>query len=140
MSAANIREGDEALTDVAMLEKGMMKLKAIIAKPFPYSEMGQGRAPALISFDMRLLSQETPVRPVMRPNFIVPGPAIEGPAKLSASESGLPINMKLTGNNEDAGYVNYHPFSRGGPARPPAAKPSGGAGQDKDGDGGSDAP
>eukprot|EP00959_Pyramimonas_sp_CCMP1952_P019107 403884-Pyramimonas_sp.AAC.1 len=84
---------------------------------------------------MPLLSQETPGRPVMRPNFTVPGPAIEGPAKPSTSESGLPTNMKLTGTNEDAGYVNYHPFSRGGPVRPPAAKPSGGAGQDKDRDG-----
>eukprot|EP00959_Pyramimonas_sp_CCMP1952_P395266 8282106-Pyramimonas_sp.AAC.1 len=95
-SAANIREGEEALTNVATLEKGVMKLKAIITKPFPYSEKGQGRAPALNSFDMPLLSRETPVRPVMRPNFTVPGPAIEGPAKPNTSESGLPINMKLT--------------------------------------------
>eukprot|EP00959_Pyramimonas_sp_CCMP1952_P138885 2907153-Pyramimonas_sp.AAC.1 len=48
--------------------------------------------------------------------------------------------MKLTGSNDDDQFVNYYPFSRDGPARPPAAKPSGGAGQDKDGDGKSDAP
>eukprot|EP00959_Pyramimonas_sp_CCMP1952_P275047 5749869-Pyramimonas_sp.AAC.1 len=89
---------------------------------------------------MPLLSQETPVRSVLRPNFTSPGPAIECPAKPSTSENGLPINMELTGANEDVGFVNYHPFSRGGPVGPPAAKPSGGTGQDKDGDDRSDAP
>eukprot|EP00959_Pyramimonas_sp_CCMP1952_P229923 4807193-Pyramimonas_sp.AAC.1 len=74
----------------------MMQLKAIITKPFPYSEKGQERAPTLNSFDMPLLSRETPARLVTRPNFTAPGPAIEGPAKPSTSESGLPINMKLT--------------------------------------------
>eukprot|EP00959_Pyramimonas_sp_CCMP1952_P122480 2560673-Pyramimonas_sp.AAC.1 len=102
---------------------------------------------------MPLLSQETPVRPVMRPRYTVPGPAIEGPAKPSTSENGLPINMNFTGINDDATFVNYHPFSTGGPVRPPAAKPSGGnkdhapaatppggARQDKDGDDSSVAP
>eukprot|EP00959_Pyramimonas_sp_CCMP1952_P221674 4634074-Pyramimonas_sp.AAC.1 len=79
-----------------------MKLKAIIRKPFPYSEKGQGQLPTLSSFDMPLLSQETPVRSVMRPNFTAPGPAIEGPAKPSTSENGSPINVKLTGANDDA--------------------------------------
>eukprot|EP00959_Pyramimonas_sp_CCMP1952_P403442 8453638-Pyramimonas_sp.AAC.1 len=89
---------------------------------------------------MPLLSQETPVRHVMRPNFTVSGPAIEGPAKPSTSDNGLPINMKLTGTNDDMAFVDYQPFSKGGPARPPAAKPSGGAGQDKDGGDSSVAP
>eukprot|EP00959_Pyramimonas_sp_CCMP1952_P379859 7957579-Pyramimonas_sp.AAC.1 len=76
----------------------------------------------------------------MRPNFTVPGPALEGPAKPSTPENGLPIYMKLTGSNDDDRFVNYYPFSRDGPARPPAAKPSGGAGQDGEGGDQSDAP
>eukprot|EP00959_Pyramimonas_sp_CCMP1952_P017065 362507-Pyramimonas_sp.AAC.1 len=59
----------------------MMKLKSIITKPFRYRENGQESVSTSNSFDMPLLSQETPVRSVMRPNFTVPGPAIEGPAK-----------------------------------------------------------
>eukprot|EP00959_Pyramimonas_sp_CCMP1952_P235918 4930477-Pyramimonas_sp.AAC.1 len=76
----------------------------------------------------------------MRPDLAVPGPALEGPAKPSTPENGLPINMNLTGSNGDDHFVNYHLFSRDGPARPPAAKPSGRAGQDKEGNGKSDAP
>eukprot|EP00959_Pyramimonas_sp_CCMP1952_P097497 2038084-Pyramimonas_sp.AAC.1 len=118
----------------------MMKLKAIIANPFPRSGKGQEKVPTLSSFDMPLLSHETPVRSIMRPNFTVPDPALEGPTKPSTSGNGLSIDMKLTGSNDDDRFVNYHPFSRGGPARPPVAKPSGGAGQDKEGDDKSDAP
>eukprot|EP00959_Pyramimonas_sp_CCMP1952_P134939 2823624-Pyramimonas_sp.AAC.1 len=84
---------------------------------------------------MPLLSQETPVRSMMRPDFAVPGPALEGPARPSTSENGSPINMKLTGSNDDGRFVSYYPFSRDGPVRPPAAQPSGGAGQDNEGDG-----
>eukprot|EP00959_Pyramimonas_sp_CCMP1952_P301125 6300423-Pyramimonas_sp.AAC.2 len=81
----------------------------------------------------------------MGPHYAVPGPAIEGPAKPSTSEHGIPIRMKLAGEGEGEDYVNYHPFSKGGPVRPPtaqplgsdgdhapAAQPPGGAGQDKD--------
>eukprot|EP00959_Pyramimonas_sp_CCMP1952_P375348 7861572-Pyramimonas_sp.AAC.1 len=70
----------------------------------------------------------------MRPNFNVPGHAIEGPAKPSTSENGLPINLKSIGNSDDMTIVKYYPFSKDGSVRPPAAKPSGRAGQDKDGD------
>eukprot|EP00959_Pyramimonas_sp_CCMP1952_P422265 8845856-Pyramimonas_sp.AAC.1 len=55
--------------------------------------------------------------------------------------------MKLTGEIEGKNYVNFHPFSKGGPVRPstaqpldndedraPPAQPPGGAGKDKDGD------
>eukprot|EP00959_Pyramimonas_sp_CCMP1952_P030760 644797-Pyramimonas_sp.AAC.1 len=97
---------------------------------------------------MPLLSQETPVRPVMRPHYTVPGPAIEGPAKPGTSENGLPINADFTGATDDMTFVNYHPFTNDGPVKLPTAKPSGGgkdhapaatppggAGQDNDGDG-----
>eukprot|EP00959_Pyramimonas_sp_CCMP1952_P026803 562636-Pyramimonas_sp.AAC.1 len=76
----------------------------------------------------------------MRHNFTVPGPALEGPAKPSTPDNGPQINAKLTGSNGDKCFVNYHPFSRDGPAGPPAAKPSGGAGRDKEGGGKSGAP
>eukprot|EP00959_Pyramimonas_sp_CCMP1952_P035356 740778-Pyramimonas_sp.AAC.1 len=118
----------------------MMKLKAIITHPFPYTERGQEKVPTSSSFDLSLLSQETRVRSLLRPNFTVPGPAFQGPAKPSAPGNGLPIDMNLTGSNGDDPFVSYYPFSRDGPVRPPAAKPSGGAGQDKEGDGKSDAP
>eukprot|EP00959_Pyramimonas_sp_CCMP1952_P358430 7504956-Pyramimonas_sp.AAC.1 len=51
--------------------------------------------PTLSSFDMPVLSQETPVRSIMRPNFAVPGPALEGPAKPSTFGNGLPIDCLL---------------------------------------------
>eukprot|EP00959_Pyramimonas_sp_CCMP1952_P314062 6574522-Pyramimonas_sp.AAC.1 len=93
----------------------MMKLKAIITNPFPFTESGQEKVLISSTFDLPLLSQETPVRSLMRHNFAVPGPALEGPAKPSTPENGLPINMKLTGSNDDARFVNYYPFSRDGP-------------------------
>eukprot|EP00959_Pyramimonas_sp_CCMP1952_P343709 7199687-Pyramimonas_sp.AAC.1 len=98
-----------------------MKLKATITESFPYGEKEQDKLPKFSSFDMPSLSQETPVRPVMRPHYTVPGPAIEGPAKPSTSENGLPINAYFTGTNDDMTFVNYHPFSKDGPVRPPAA-------------------
>eukprot|EP00959_Pyramimonas_sp_CCMP1952_P127116 2658682-Pyramimonas_sp.AAC.1 len=83
----------------------------------------------------------------MKPHYTVPGPAIEGPAKPGTPEHGVPIRLKLTGEIEGKNYVNYHPFSKDGPVRPPtaqpldsdedrapAAQPPGGAGKDKDGD------
>eukprot|EP00959_Pyramimonas_sp_CCMP1952_P167102 3492359-Pyramimonas_sp.AAC.2 len=73
-----------------------MKLKAIITEPFPYGEKELDKLPKFSPFDMHLLSQETPVRPVMRPHYTVPGPAMEGPAKPGTSENGLPINANFT--------------------------------------------
>eukprot|EP00959_Pyramimonas_sp_CCMP1952_P318336 6661260-Pyramimonas_sp.AAC.1 len=99
-----------------------MKLKAIITESFPYGKKEQDKLPNFSSFDMPLLSQKTPVRPVMRPHYTVLGPAIEGPAKPGTSENGLPTNTNFTGTNDDTAFVNYHPFSKGGPVRPPAAK------------------
>eukprot|EP00959_Pyramimonas_sp_CCMP1952_P374876 7850680-Pyramimonas_sp.AAC.1 len=64
-----------------------MKLKAITAESFPYGEKEPDKLPKFSPFDMPLLSQETPVRPVMRPHCTVPGPAIEGPAKPGTSEN-----------------------------------------------------
>eukprot|EP00959_Pyramimonas_sp_CCMP1952_P078479 1640267-Pyramimonas_sp.AAC.1 len=72
-----------------------MELKAIITESFPYGEKEQDTLPKFSSLDMPLLSQETSVWPVMRPHYIVPGPAIEGPAKPSTSENGLPINANF---------------------------------------------
>eukprot|EP00959_Pyramimonas_sp_CCMP1952_P276640 5782559-Pyramimonas_sp.AAC.1 len=118
----NFRGKDEALAPAAASERDVMKPKAIIIESFPYGETEQGKLPRSSSFDILLLSQETPVRSVMRPHYAFPGPAIEGPAKPGTSEHGIPIKMKLTGTNEGKDSVNYHPFSKGGPVRPPAAK------------------
>eukprot|EP00959_Pyramimonas_sp_CCMP1952_P081341 1699649-Pyramimonas_sp.AAC.1 len=71
----------------------MMKLKAIITNPIPYTESKQGKGFTLSSIDLPLLSQETPVWPWLRHNFTVPGPALEGPAKPSTPENGFPINI-----------------------------------------------
>eukprot|EP00959_Pyramimonas_sp_CCMP1952_P012384 261716-Pyramimonas_sp.AAC.1 len=65
----------------------MMKLKAIITRPIPHTESEQEKGFTSSSFDLPLLSQETPVRPLMRHNFTVPGPALEGPAKPSTPEN-----------------------------------------------------
>eukprot|EP00959_Pyramimonas_sp_CCMP1952_P147537 3087358-Pyramimonas_sp.AAC.1 len=63
------------------------------------------------------------------------------------------LAMRISCTNDDMTFVNYHPFPKDGPVRPPAAKPPGGnkgqaptatppggAGQDKDGDDSSVAP
>eukprot|EP00959_Pyramimonas_sp_CCMP1952_P056692 1184164-Pyramimonas_sp.AAC.1 len=90
---------------------------------------------------MPLLSQKTPVRP-MQPQHTIPGPVTEGPAKPGTSGNGVPINADLTGTPDNMTFVNYHPFTKEGPAKPLTAQPSGGdkgharrprrqAGQDK---------
>eukprot|EP00959_Pyramimonas_sp_CCMP1952_P459364 9478141-Pyramimonas_sp.AAC.1 len=73
----------------------MMRLKAIITNPTPYAENKKGKGFPSSSCDLPLLSQDTPVRPLLRRNFIVPGPALEGLAKPSAPANGFPINIKL---------------------------------------------
>eukprot|EP00959_Pyramimonas_sp_CCMP1952_P296400 6200630-Pyramimonas_sp.AAC.1 len=92
-----------------------MKLRAIITKPFPHGETEQGKLIKSSSFEMPPLSQDAPMRPVMKPHYTVPGPAVEGPAKPGTSEHSIPIRMKLAGEIEGKDYVNYHPFSKGGP-------------------------
>eukprot|EP00959_Pyramimonas_sp_CCMP1952_P177277 3705737-Pyramimonas_sp.AAC.1 len=74
----------------------MMKLPAVIAKPLPHGETEQGKIIKSSSFELPLFSHDTPTRPAMKPHYIVPGPAIEGPAEPSTSEHGIPIRMKLT--------------------------------------------
>eukprot|EP00959_Pyramimonas_sp_CCMP1952_P392328 8221011-Pyramimonas_sp.AAC.1 len=65
--------------------------KSMGMESFPYVGKELDKLPKFSLFDMLLLSQETPVGPVMRPRYIVPGPAIEGPAKPGTSDNGLPI-------------------------------------------------
>eukprot|EP00959_Pyramimonas_sp_CCMP1952_P234063 4891119-Pyramimonas_sp.AAC.1 len=84
------------MANAAGTEKGMMGLKAIITHPTPYIEHKQGKGLTLGSFDLPLLSRDTPVRPLLRDSFTVPGLALEGPAKPSTPENGLPIHIKLT--------------------------------------------
>eukprot|EP00959_Pyramimonas_sp_CCMP1952_P220744 4615293-Pyramimonas_sp.AAC.1 len=60
------------MANAAESEKILMKLKAVITNPIPYTESGQEKGPTSSSFDLPLLSQETPVMPLMRHNFTVP--------------------------------------------------------------------
>eukprot|EP00959_Pyramimonas_sp_CCMP1952_P043740 914118-Pyramimonas_sp.AAC.1 len=93
---------------------------------FQFIEKALDTLPKFHQFDMPQLSQETPVRPVLQPHFIAPGPAAEGPAKPAISGNNVPFNAELTGVVDDMTLVNYHPFTQVGPARPPAAQPPGG--------------
>eukprot|EP00959_Pyramimonas_sp_CCMP1952_P036591 765720-Pyramimonas_sp.AAC.1 len=63
-----------------------MRLKAIIADPTPYTENKRETGFTSNSFGFALLSQETPVRPLLRRHFTVPDPALGGPAKPSTAE------------------------------------------------------
>eukprot|EP00959_Pyramimonas_sp_CCMP1952_P070219 1466078-Pyramimonas_sp.AAC.1 len=65
------------MANAAESEKGMMRLKAIITNPTPYTEHKQGKGLISSSFDSPLLSRDTPVKPLLRDKFIVPGPALE---------------------------------------------------------------
>eukprot|EP00959_Pyramimonas_sp_CCMP1952_P439820 9207939-Pyramimonas_sp.AAC.1 len=62
-SVANIRERDEVLARAVASEREVMKLKTIITESFPYGEKEQDKLPEFSSFDMPMLSQETPARP-----------------------------------------------------------------------------
>eukprot|EP00959_Pyramimonas_sp_CCMP1952_P011300 237062-Pyramimonas_sp.AAC.1 len=77
-----------------------MRLKAIITDPTPYTENKREAGLTSNSFGLPLLSQETPARPLLRQHSTIPGPALEGPAKPSTADNGLPVGIKLTGPNE----------------------------------------
>eukprot|EP00959_Pyramimonas_sp_CCMP1952_P443105 9276588-Pyramimonas_sp.AAC.1 len=81
------------MTNAAETEKGTMRLKAIITDPTPYAEQKRSKGLTLSSFDLPLLSRDTPVTPLLRDNFTVPGPALEGPAKPRIPENGCAINV-----------------------------------------------
>eukprot|EP00959_Pyramimonas_sp_CCMP1952_P149527 3128855-Pyramimonas_sp.AAC.1 len=57
-------------------------------EPLPYIEKELDTLPEFTPFDMPLLSQKTPVRPLMQLHYTVPGPATEGPAKPGTSGNG----------------------------------------------------
>eukprot|EP00959_Pyramimonas_sp_CCMP1952_P021949 461640-Pyramimonas_sp.AAC.1 len=117
-----------------------MRLKAIIPDPTPYTENKREAGLTSNSPGFPLLSRETPVRPLLRQHFIVPGPALEGPAKPSTAESGLLVGIMLTGPNEGNTLASYRPSYGDGPTGMPATKSSGEAGQGGEGDDKSDAP
>eukprot|EP00959_Pyramimonas_sp_CCMP1952_P091447 1914473-Pyramimonas_sp.AAC.1 len=78
---------EEIASNAANAEKGKTRLKAIITDPTPHTETQRETGLTSNSFGFPLLSQETPVRPLLRQHFTVPGPALEGPAKPSAAEN-----------------------------------------------------
>eukprot|EP00959_Pyramimonas_sp_CCMP1952_P068344 1426395-Pyramimonas_sp.AAC.1 len=82
---------EEIVSTAANAEKGKMRLKAIITDPIPYTENKREAGLTSNSFGFPLLSQETPVRPLLRQHFTIPGPALEAPANPSAAENGLPL-------------------------------------------------
>eukprot|EP00959_Pyramimonas_sp_CCMP1952_P358949 7516090-Pyramimonas_sp.AAC.1 len=84
-----MREEDIAL-NAANREIGKMRLKAIITDPNPHTETEREVGLTSKSFGFPLLSQEAPVRPLLRQHYSVPGPALEGPAKPSTAENGPP--------------------------------------------------
>eukprot|EP00959_Pyramimonas_sp_CCMP1952_P419069 8778270-Pyramimonas_sp.AAC.1 len=92
---------------------------------FPYLEKGFDQLPRLGLFNMPYLSQKTPAMPTMQPHYTVPGPATEGPAKPGTSGNGVPINADLTDITDGMTFINYHPSTKAGPAKPPTAQPSG---------------
>eukprot|EP00959_Pyramimonas_sp_CCMP1952_P067945 1418111-Pyramimonas_sp.AAC.1 len=137
----------------AMIERTREMTRSMGMESFPYVEKELDKLPKFSQFDMPLLSQETPMWPVMQPHYSIPGPAVEGPAMPGTSENSLPINADFTGTIDNMTFVNYHPFTKDGPVKPPTAKPSGGnkdhapaaaptggAGHDKYGGGSSTAP
>eukprot|EP00959_Pyramimonas_sp_CCMP1952_P332402 6960490-Pyramimonas_sp.AAC.1 len=121
--------------------------RSIGLESFPYIEKEFDELPRSTPFDMPLLSRETPVRPTVQPHYTILGPVTEGPAKPGTSGNVVPVDADLTGTIDNVTFINYHPFTKDGPAKPltaqpsvgnrghaPAATPPGGAGQDKDGD------
>eukprot|EP00959_Pyramimonas_sp_CCMP1952_P181388 3792706-Pyramimonas_sp.AAC.1 len=93
-------------SNAADREIGMMSLKAIIADPNPCTETKREVGLTSKSFGFPLLSQEPPLRPLLRRHHSVPGPALEGPAKPSTADSGPPAGMRLTGSNENNTLAN----------------------------------
>eukprot|EP00959_Pyramimonas_sp_CCMP1952_P138636 2901657-Pyramimonas_sp.AAC.1 len=77
---------EEIASNAANREKGMMRLKAIFADPNPYIETKREVGLTSKSFGFPLLSQETPLGPLLPQYYSVPGPAFEGPAKPSAAD------------------------------------------------------
>eukprot|EP00959_Pyramimonas_sp_CCMP1952_P059071 1233598-Pyramimonas_sp.AAC.1 len=75
-SAANARK-EEVVSNAANAEKGKMRLEAIIADPTPYTKNKREAGFTSNSFGFPLPSQETPVRPLLRQHFTIPGPALE---------------------------------------------------------------
>eukprot|EP00959_Pyramimonas_sp_CCMP1952_P347680 7282730-Pyramimonas_sp.AAC.1 len=73
-----------------------MRLKAIIADPTPYTENKRYRTHIeVIWFSVALARSSRP--------------ALEGPAKPSTAENGLPVGMRLTGPNEGNALANLRP-------------------------------
>eukprot|EP00959_Pyramimonas_sp_CCMP1952_P230932 4827919-Pyramimonas_sp.AAC.1 len=112
--------------EAALTERAREMTRTVGMESFQFIEKALDKLPRFHQFDMPQLSQETPVGPVMQPHFIAPGPATEGPAKPGTSGNNVPINSELTGIVDDMIFVNYHPFTKAGPARPPTAQPPGG--------------
>eukprot|EP00959_Pyramimonas_sp_CCMP1952_P343645 7198374-Pyramimonas_sp.AAC.1 len=56
---------EEAISNAANTERDMMRLKATITDPTPYTESKRGAGLTSSSFGLPLLSQETPVRPLL---------------------------------------------------------------------------
>eukprot|EP00959_Pyramimonas_sp_CCMP1952_P136306 2852062-Pyramimonas_sp.AAC.1 len=97
---------EEVASNAANREIGKMRPKAIMADPDPYTETKREAGLTSKSSGFPLLSQGTPLRPLLRPHCSVPGPALEGPAKPSTAESGLPAGVRLTGLNENNALAN----------------------------------
>eukprot|EP00959_Pyramimonas_sp_CCMP1952_P245357 5128038-Pyramimonas_sp.AAC.1 len=111
---------EEVISNAANAEKGKMRLEAIITDPTPHTE-----------------NSEKPDSHQVQSAF---RPALEGPAKPSTAESGLPVGMKLTGSNGGNTLASYRPSSGDGPTGTTATKSSGEAGQGGEGGDESDAP